>query len=342
MGASSHLGTSCTFGNLSLHNPDAPSNDDAVAEYYVGKKPRAFYNALHIGKGGGGSCFLNAALQALFAPEQLKARLRALPSDRSDTVQECIAQTFRLCYEGQMTAALYPNLIAERFYHGNQEDAAEFLTKLLVNDLASLQHLFQTPKRALLCCQEAACLFERPVQGELQRPVSHYLSLLRPDGTLIDSVQEALSHYPYDEDISHEFVWRCERCGSVQPPRKRYVIDACPPLLLLFLDRWMDEEISGQRRRRRNLLHAVEASREVDFHGSHYDLQSVVIHAGPSPNHGHYVAIAKHATANGDWWFYDDAIRRVATDAQISTVGQRMLAGDMQSYALFYSKRQHA
>jgi len=241
-----------------------------------------------------------------------------------------------------MTAALYPNLIAERFYHGDQEDAAEFLTRLLVNDLASLQHLFQTPKRALLCCQEAACLFERTVHGELQRPVSHYLSLLRPDGTIIDSVQEALSHYPYDEDVSHQFVWRCGRCGSVEPPRKRYVIDACPPVLLLFLDRWVDEEIGGQRRRRRNLLHAVEASREVDFHGSQYDLQSVVIHVGPDPNHGHYVAIAKHATANGDWWLYDDAIRRVATDAQVSTVGQRLLAGDMQSYALFYSKRQHA
>ena len=135
-------------------------------------------------------------------------------------------------------------------------------------------------------------------------------------------------------------MWRCERCGSVQPPRKRYVIDGCPQVLLLFVDRWVDEDIGGQRRRRRNLLHYVDASREVLFHGSQYDLQSVVIHMGPSPDHGHYVAIVKHATRNGDWWLYDDSNRRVAKEAQISTVGQRMLQGPMQSYAFFYSKRQ--
>ena len=85
-----------------------------------------------------------------------------------------------------------------------------------------------------------------------------------------------------------------------------------------FLNRWVAEDVRGSRRRPRNLLHGVEASREVDFHGAHYDLQSIVIHMGEDAKHGHYVAIAKHATANGDWWLYNDPNRRIATDAQIS------------------------
>ena len=38
--------------------------------------------------------------------------------------------------------------------------------------------------------------------------------------------------------------------------------------------------------------------------GQMYDLFSVVVHCGPSPNQGHYVAVTK--TLMGFWLLYDD------------------------------------
>jgi len=322
--------------------PGAPPRAAAIVSYYEDQKPRAFHNALKQGKGGEGSCWLNAALQAMWAPLRVKACLRTLPSNEARTVQDRVAQTFRMCYEGEMTAALYPNLLADLFYRGQLEDVAEFLTRMLNTELHSLQDLFRTPMRAFLCCQRPGCEWRRHIDAEFQRPMSHHLSLRRSDGTDIRSVKEALSLYPRARKVDRKFRWECGGCGCPEPPIKKHVIEACPDVLLLFLDRWVDdviEGIYGAERRRRNLLHPVEPTREIHFGGQPYDLSSVVIHAGSIPDKGHYMAVARHETANGNWWLYNDHLQRCATDEQINTFIWPGDSQDMKSYALFYSKR---
>ena len=89
--------------------------------------------------------------------------------------------------------------------------------------------------------------------------------------------------------------------------------------------------------------HPVEATQVLDFQGHTYDLCSVVAHLGETVNAGHYVTIAKHATANGSWWIYDDSDCRAATPEQVAAnsvyARTRQL---LKSYVLFYEKRAQA
>ena len=51
-------------------------------------------------------------------------------------------------------------------------------------------------------------------------------------------------------------------------------------------------------------LRLVGQEEEAGGEGQMYDLFSVVVHCGPSPNQGHYVAVTK--TQTGFWLLYDD------------------------------------
>ncbi len=118
----------------------------------------------------------------------------------------------------------------------------------------------------------------------------------------------------------------------------------------MVLRRWIQEDIPGSDARSvRALLHPVEATPVVNFGGALYDLRSVVAHSGPSANAGHYVAVARHDTPTGRWWMYNDSMRRVATDDEVSTLAQNPRArvsadpvATWQSYILCYSRQRNA
>ena len=107
---------------------------------------------------GGGSCFMNAALQALFAPDAVKGVLcdlwRNTPVQKRKTLlqgaleantepgnqdweknynyETMVAVTFRVCFaEGLDKIPLFCNLLNPVFYKGEQEDSDEFLRTLL-------------------------------------------------------------------------------------------------------------------------------------------------------------------------------------------------------------------
>ena len=145
--------------------------------FYHGLKPRAFFNALRE-RGGGGSCWLNAAVQALWAPIAIKealfeihrrtpARVRREVADvltrplRFDQAlwtpgtplsrlrariapaqpeEVFIAATFRAACEAPLTSALSPYVLSDYYYRGRQEDASEFVTEFLL-DAAASPHL---------------------------------------------------------------------------------------------------------------------------------------------------------------------------------------------------------
>ena len=63
------------------------------------------------------------------------------------------------------------------------------------------------------------------------------------------------------------------------------------------------------------------------------------MHLGTSLDSGHYIAIARHDIDNGKWWVYNDTQRRLATDAEHSTLTIFGHAGAMNSYIMLYEKR---
>ena len=54
------------------------------------------------------------------------------------------------------------------------------------------------------------------------------------------------------------------------------------------------------------LLHPIAASLELVCEAGIYDLCSVVVHLGDVPSSGHYIAVVRHFTHDGNWWVYDD------------------------------------
>ena len=106
-------------------------------------------------------------------------------------------------------------------------------------------------------------------------------------------------------------------------------------MLVLTLKRW---DLLGDAAA---LLHPVFANPTLMCAGLLYDLYSTVVHLGPSPNSGHYIAVVRHDTDAGVWWIYDDTKRaaRAASWHEVTTFceygGQ-----NMQAYILFYSRRE--
>ena len=85
------------------------------------------------------------------------------------------------------------------------------------------------------------------------------------------------------------------------------------------------------------LLHPVEATQELSYQSQTYHLKSVVVHTGASAHSGHYWCVSKHPTPTGDWWMYNDADRRTATQKQVTTLGTHR-SQSQQSYVLFYER----
>ena len=330
------------------------------------EKPRAFQNI-------GLSCWINASLQALFAPPifknmlQRKCNLRAtflapllqdaqarqhylvkFPVRPGFRHEDRLAVMFQMASREPLTQTVVPHLFTDHFYEPisdvqreiitrhRQEDACELIARLLDYDetpilyTAAKGHMDQT-----LHCRRPGCHGMQPSTGEdfVLLPVPLKLA----SGHLCTDVQDALNEYMPDETAESNFAWRCPSCSTTSPPPlKRQRPSSLPKVLVIQLNRWSSAHAAGA------LLHPVEANATIQFHGITYDLQSVVVHLGATPDSGHYITVARHETNNGNWWVYDDSRRVHADDAQITTLAMYSFGGgmaQMKSYILFYSRR---
>ena len=139
-----------------------------------GVKPRPLRNMMNEAERGGGSCWINSALQALLANQPVRRALERLYQRRRESyatdlwrvekavsctllaaddphlwtdafgrvcerdashrrTDERLAVTCRAMYDEPLTNIHIPLLMAQQFYRGRQEDAAEFLAQRLVD-----------------------------------------------------------------------------------------------------------------------------------------------------------------------------------------------------------------
>ena len=99
--------------------------------------------------------------------------------------------------------------------------------------------------------------------------------------------------------------------------------------LVLCLKRWADPE--------NPLLHPVQVTDSITCQGVEYSLRSVIAHLGDPAHSGHYVTVARHTTANGTWWLYDDECRKEAKPEQRTTLC-KYDHREMKSYVVVYEK----
>ncbi|CAE7621665.1 Usp17lc [Symbiodinium sp. CCMP2592] len=263
----------------------------------------------------GASCFINASLQAVISVPALKTAILN-GSSNSEVALQAILQ--------QLTGGKHvtPRTITSDWYHGRQEDAAEFLVRLLVETPA-----LHPPLRGLevprFRCRH--CDWERPSQPE------EFLSLHLPlvYGEPQYSVKAALDAYLADAQVRHEF--RGWTCGSAECAASDRAFDAplgltniqnWPRVLMLVLKRW--ETIHNV------IGHKVHCDNTLAVAGQQYQLQSVVTHIGRTASSGHYVAYTRHCSG----WvrFSDTAVSQVPPNV----VGDFVGGMDEKVYIAFY------
>ena len=231
-------------------------------------RPRPFYNAMRR-RAGGGSCWMNAALQALFAPTAVKWVLkqlwREMPSERRKRFvnmfrsaepefsidpgwdyEHLLAATYRACFVGEVDAPLACALFDEAFYKLRQEDSDEFLRRVLEGRallnigspvlVRSISGLVQQSLR----CTNGDCVGEIP--SVLENLPWIALPVHTEQGAPITCIQDAVNAYRWESKVD-DLINVCPVCGrGGENDRRTWIktsrVEEYPAVLTLVLNRW--------------------------------------------------------------------------------------------------------
>ena len=308
------------------------------------RRPRAFINPAN-------SCYINAALQACFALDPLRALLTELidrvPSDvmhvfwpvatqqhaheqrrkalhvGTGTMTWRLAVTCKASFQPPLSTPLMPYLFTDVFYDGSQQDVTEFLQRVLFQDVDGLlSALFTGGERNWMQC--TVCRHDAPSQyadfPSLQLPI------LTSQGAPILSVTEALENYFLRDLAPRDIDFHCRNCGSRDTPMSCKTCTLPPRVLMLTLTR------TCPYRGPHGINHRVTPCETLQFEDAMYTLSSVIMHQGPSIHAGHYTCLVHHPNAEHPWWYYDDHRCRPATAAD------RLTSDTLRSYVAVYQQ----
>ena len=334
--------------NLPLLPPPTPPQTGTLPVRPAGFKPTPLRNWNHE-DWGAGSCYLNAGIQAVMAIEQIQHIMEAhfknregalttninlweMPKDSHTTLHptrikkvldvacrhdDLLAATWRAMTQelsGERTRSYHiPRTIPAKFYEGPQEDAGEFLQRLL-NEKKSVTTtpVLRGLDSPILSCTGPHCTYKRPAADEAFTSLS--LSLITNDGRLYATVQHALDAYFADELINDkDFRWStadraCPECRGNTLPSKKHRIVAYPGALWLQLNRWRHRHGNGV------ILDPIHPNLNLQLGDQRYVLRSIIFHQGLESKSGHYITIAYHSHK---WWLYNDASRREASHEEV-------------------------
>ena len=273
--AASHAHTPCHLKSLLMLSP-LPASQLLIA--FAAPSPVLFSNMATAAVGFrnlGSSCFINAGLQALLEVPGL----RGLLTRENGQTEWALIQV--LDSVTTSTSPLVPRQITDLYYNNRQEDAAEFLVRLL-GDCCGAHVRFQGQEQPRFCC--TYCDFSRPLQPE---PFLTMQLPLKSDRLLV-SVQEALDSYLQQQTLQDDVLhWTCRNAACLMagkagdPPFHTTEVKTWPEVLLLSLNRW--DRVHGL------LDHDIYCNESLSNDGAQYQLKAVVTHIGQTAASGHYV-----------------------------------------------------
>ena len=266
----------------------------------------------------GASCFINAGLQVIFSVPRL---CQAIETGTSET-EQALQTVLGLVRHAQ--GRVMPKPITDMFYEGRQQDAGEFILRVLA-ECSAAHHLLGGEEAPRFRCQH--CNYTRPLSME------RFLSLQIPlmAATPARSVQQALDAYLAAEHVQADVQnWCClnfdclDASRACDDPLHTTDISVWPEVLLLFLKRW--DAAHGL------LNHQVHCNDILTAGAHRYKLQSLATHIGPTPTSGHYVAYCR--CNSGFLRMDDDKVGIVAADATQSFA----IVPDEKVYVALYVK----
>ena len=242
----------------------------------------------------GNSCFINAALQALFNTAAWRRAICASENAVAQQLSQVLTDMMNAARGGR---CVEPKCILRQWYRGVHEDSSEFLNQILSE--AGLDTATAGTEQFQVQCREGGT----EVASGLATPMSQALMPI-PGKSERVQLQEVVDEYlanqqaPEGLRVSGE-AWQCPGCASRVAPWRRLRILRSPEILVVTLKRWDTELVEGCYVEKKN-----EVSGPVFLQGEEYHVSSLVHHVGESTTSGHYYALL--CCGHPCWVLYDD------------------------------------
>ena len=270
-----------------------------------GIQPKPLRNALHEGWGAG-SCFINAALQSLWASHRISHCLcQVLTRTIEDVTEDARFESeLALTYARDIRTdkqSFYPEELLPRWYTGVQDDANGVVMQI-INASTSIEHLC----KGQFACMTYQCSRCSTIEVAERTPEDLTFRLLEvlPCAEVTErpfsNLQEAVDDWFTPDQKPDTFNWKCGKCQARGPWENRNGPDL-PPVLVIGLKQWiyawMSKEPDPQTpglavdhdwlptRRDNDLL----LNDTIQYQRYRYTLRSIIYHTGWSPTSGHYV-----------------------------------------------------
>mmetsp|Transcript_30817 Transcript_30817/g.87180 ORF Transcript_30817/g.87180 Transcript_30817/m.87180 type:complete len:1193 (+) Transcript_30817:269-3847(+) len=277
----------------------------------------------------GHTCYLNSALQCLFANTSLRQALFSLqPPWAYQPVLLHLSQLFAELQEGAEAVA-DPEALAGclQLEHGEQQDGGEFMKLLLAllerqlqgSEKASLLQQLYTGRQAFtITCKRCNTPSESSrvstAFSELELPVNGFSSL-----------EQSLANALKPELLTGDNQYQCSNCNRKVDAERQLKLRSLPPYLCFSLMRFVFDMKTFERVKvsssfsfpleldmSHHLCPAGEPPSAPGQQGSageaveqRFELAAVLIHRGRSATSGHYVAHVRDE-ADGRWWEFND------------------------------------
>ncbi|KAF3785234.1 Ubiquitin carboxyl-terminal hydrolase 25 [Nymphaea thermarum] len=295
----------------------------------------------------GNSCYLNSVLQCLtYTPPLANFCLSNRHSSICELSNVCKKHECPFCLSLSIESPLdVPakiqssiQIFAKHFRIGRQEDAHEFLRYMM--DACHNTCLKLLKSRNGVVCQngqangktekvEPNTIVKEIFGGVLQSQVK-CLSCDFESNKMDDimdisldlfqcrSLKEALQRFFQPEILDGSNKYSCEKCNKLSAARKQMSIFQAPNVLVIQLKRF--EGVHGLKIDRpitfgEDLALAAYMCKQAQDPQPEYSLFGSIVHAGYSPESGHYYAYVKDAS--GQWYCCNDAHVTLATVEEV-------------------------
>jgi len=241
-------------------------------------------------------CFINATITAVFSCPTIADTLQQLDMLMATTHERELKETLNdATAELQEHTAYTPHRIWQRYYRGRQEDAQEFLQKLLNDeDYPTLNKLFIGNNHPRLHCAQAGCTWSRAVGGE----ENNFTSII-VDITDRASLQEALDAYWNDKIVVELEDWVCGNCFNQDKPYIRNCMTEAPTMLCICMKRYY---FDCNEEPQKNFCEVL-CNNEIRMKDLTYRLDAVIVHQGRWTDTGHYFTYVRGSL---NWLLYND------------------------------------
>eukprot|EP00759_Apiculatamorpha_spiralis_P029336 PhF_6_TR31515/c0_g1_i1/m.46437/K11858/USP48; ubiquitin carboxyl-terminal hydrolase 48 len=279
----------------------------------------------------GNTCYANAVLQMMFSNTELRqAVMQEYETNaNNETLREVSLLFGRMAMlKGvpQSPAKLLSSLdvpVAE------QQDVHEFV-RLFMGYLEGASALLRT---TMVQLYQGVVLNNRRcdtcgLQSQRSEPVMDLLVQVNVPGK---SLEESLRRLQEPEKLTGNNLLDCSGCKSRQEGTTCTTIKRFPPVVVIPLVRFLFDE---KKHERKKICDKFSFPLKISFQeGTQHHLTAVLLHRGPTPFMGHYVA---HVREGESVWteYNDDAVKDVSAEYNRSREGK---IESTEAYVLVYT-----